>query len=390
MDWIASFLDRTKHITSPELFRKWSAIYILAAAMERKTWIRTSSGAIYPNLFIVLVGPPGVGKTEVTWRARSYLQSLGDHHIAPASVTKASLIDSLNSAGRHIIRPHETPSAVVFNSLAIISNELGVLLPGYDTEFMNTLTDIYDCKGYSETRRTKELKIEIKNPQLSILAACTPSYLQSMLPEGAWDQGFTSRTFLIYSGERILKPLFEFISTESGKTDKDLEERAKAYGEFRFTEEAAKLIEEWHMSGGQPVPDHPKLFHYCSRRTVHALKLCMVASISEGTELVVTQDHVMRALDWMVEAEVHMEDIFREMASSSHGELLNEVWHFIFKAYNKAGKKAVHEHRVRNFIAQRTAAHNVERVLEVMVKAGLLERNMISGYVGFVPKAKED
>lgn len=391
-DWITDFMEQTQHITSPELFRRWAAIYTLAASLERKVWLRTSSGVIYPNLYVVLVGPPGVGKTEVTWRAREMLGALGDHHLAPSSVTKASLIDALNGAVRHIIRPNETPAAVVFNSLQIISNELGVLLPGYENEFMNTLTDLYDCKYYSETRRSKDIAIEIKSPQLSILAACTPSYLQSVMPEGAWDQGFVSRTFLIYSGDRVLRPLFEFADGESAEMKelkRELDVRGALFGKASFTPEAAQRMENWHMSGGAPAPDHPKLHHYNSRRTVHALKLSLVASVSDSLALVITEEHVGRAIDWLIEAEHYMEDIFKEMSSSSHGELLNEVWHFIFKAYNKAGKKPVHEHRVRNYIAQRTPAHNVERVIEVMLKAGLVERNMLAGYVGFIPKGKD-
>lgn len=391
-DWIEGFLSYTSHITSPELFRKWAAIYTLGAAIERKVWIRTSSGVLYPNLYVVLVGPPGVGKTEVTWRCRDLLTSLGELHLAPSSVTKASLIDALNNANRHLIRPNETPAAIVFNSLQVVSNELGVLLPGYENEFMNTLTDLYDCKYYAETRRTRDLSIEIKAPQLSIMAACTPSYLNAVMPEGAWDQGFISRTFLIYNGEQVLRPLFEFASEdeEETKTLKALlKSKHKLYGKMSFTPGAAKRMEAWHISGGDPRPDHPKLFHYCSRRTVHALKLCLIASVSDSDELIVTEDHVGRAIDWLIEAELYMEEIFKEMGGGTHGEIIKDVWHFIFKAYMKAGKKSVNEARVINFVSQKTPAHNVARILEVMEKSNLIKRAMTDGYIGYIPLGKD-
>lgn len=390
-DWIEGFLAHTANITSPEIFRRWSAIYTLSAAMERKVWVRTSSGVLYPNLYVVLVGPPGVGKTESIWRCGDLLQSLGTHYLAPSNVSKASLIDALNKAVRHIVRAGETPSSVIFNSLQVVSNELGVLLPNYDTEFMNNLQDLYDCKKYSESKRTRELDIQIKAPQLSMLAGCTPSYLQGVMPEGAWDQGFISRVLLIYSGERVVQPLFSFAEEDKEETrllQKALKARADMYGKVSFEPEAAARLERWHASGGDPKPDHPKLHHYCSRRTVHALKLSIIARISEGAGLVVSAEHVARAIDWLIEAELYMEDIFKEMGTTSHGELLADVWHFIFKAYNKGGKKAVHETRVLNYVSQRTPAHNVARTLEVMVNGGVIEKSMKDGYIGYVPKGK--
>lgn len=66
---------------------------------------------------------------------------------------------------------------VNFNSLTIVSNELGVLLPEYDPAMMSKLTDIYDGKGYSERRRTKDLNFKIDAPQINLIAATTPSFL---------------------------------------------------------------------------------------------------------------------------------------------------------------------------------------------------------------------
>lgn len=390
-DWISSFLTATSGISSPELFRKWTAIYTLAASLERKVWLRTSSGVLYPNLYIVLIGTPGVGKTEAIWRGRELLQGLGTHHLAPSNVSKAALIDALNKASRHIVRPKETPASVIFNSLQIVSNELGVLLPAYDTEFMNNLQDLYDCKVFSESKRTKDLSINIKNPQISLLAGCTPSYLQGIMPEGAWDQGFISRVILIYSGDRVIRPLFDFVEEDKEEAkvlQQELKRRAALYGKVSFTPEAVQILENWHASGGEPKPDHPKLYHYASRRTVHVLKLSVVAAVSETAALVVEADHVRRALDWLVEAEVYMEDIFKEMSTNSHGELLRDIWHFVYKAYNKGGKKSVNEKRVLNYVSQQTPAHNVSRTLEVMERGGVIEKTMKDGYIGYVPKGQ--
>jgi hypothetical protein len=194
---------------SPALYAKWAGIFTVSALIERKAWITTVKGKLYPNQYIILVGPAGIGKSICTNAAfdlinesRSPQQIL---HMAPTSVTKASLIDSLNGAERFILK---NGGADRFNSLIIIPNELGVFLPVWEGDFMNTMTDLWDNKRYAETRRTKNISIEIPNPQLNMLSATTPGYLNTLLPEGAWESGFMSRTLLAFSGETIYTDLF--------------------------------------------------------------------------------------------------------------------------------------------------------------------------------------
>jgi hypothetical protein len=388
MDWINSFVEATEAISSPTIFRKWAAISAVSGALERKVWFRSAGSITYPNLYIVLVGPPGVGKTEIIFRVRDLWSGLKSHHVAPASVTKASLIDALNAGIRHISRPQEVPSSVVFNSTLIASDELGVLLPSYDLGMMNTLQHLYDCKVYTETRRGRDVAIEVKNPHISMLAGCTPSYLGSIMPEGAWEQGFTARTVFVYCGTPVRVPLFGPESTQNNamkEVQKRLADISKLYGKVEFTPEAAERAQAWADNDCAPKPEHPRLIHYNTRRILQALKLSVIASASESDRLVIEAEHFSRAVDWLVEAEYYMPDIFKAMTGSTHAQLIEDIYYFVLKAYNAAGKKPVHTGRVFNFVQQRTPAHNVEKVLEIMVKANLLE-NQIGGYV---PRTRE-
>jgi hypothetical protein len=389
MDWITDFIAATDHITSPALFRKWAGINAISGALERKVWFRTAGSVGYPNLYVVLVGPPGVGKTEIVYRVREQWAAVKTLHIASASVSKASLIDELNKATRHINRPQEVPAVNTYNSLLVASNELGVLLPAYDLSMMNTLQDLYDCKYYSETRRTRDISIEIKNPHITILAGCTPSYLSSVLPEGAWEQGFTARTIFIYSGDSIRVPLFE--ETKEPTEDwEGLKQRLKKistlYGKVSFTKEAAELAQGWADSGGAPVPEHPRLFHYNTRRVLQMLKLSTIASCSRSESLIIEDFDVARAIDWLIEAESAMPDIFKAMTGSTHAQLIDDIYYFVFNAYNKSGKKPVDRSRLYNFVQNRTPAHNVDKVIEIMKKAGLVE-DQLNGYV---PRVRKD
>src|SRR5690606_1752494 len=174
-NFLDAFMKYTEGKGSPEIYRKWTAIFLLSAVLERKVWVKTSKGQLFPNQYILLVGRAGVGKSLCTSTASTLLDEVKTAEnplfIAPTSVTKASLIDALDNAQRRIIRPQETPSVVSFNSLIIIPNEFGVFLPTWEGEFMAALTDLWDCGRYAETRRTKNLSIEIPRTQLNMLSA---------------------------------------------------------------------------------------------------------------------------------------------------------------------------------------------------------------------------
>lgn len=381
-----------QNTSSPEIFRKWAAISAVAGVLERKVFVRTMGSALYPNMYIILVAPPGVGKTEMTWRVRDMWQKLDTHHIASTSVTKASLIDELDSAVRRVIDSKNKLSPVTnFNSLLLCVNELGVLLPAYENEFMNTLTDLWDCKSYSERRRSKNIEIKITAPQLHMLAACTPSYLMSTLPEGAWDQGFLSRTLLIYSGVAEKTSLFAEKHIDKGlekRAQKRLTELSVLTGKMAFTEDAAGLIDAFHMDRAPiPKPDHPKLLSYNIRRTVHLLKLMMVASVSRTSSMVIEEEDFTRALGWLLEAETFMPDIFKAMTQGGAGDVMRDAWHFVFKAYAKE-QKPILKARLIQFLQERVPVHSIEPTIDMMIKGNLLSEIPTKVGPGLKPIAK--
>lgn len=394
--FIDGFMKYTDGRGSPYLYRKWAAIFTVSAACERKVWLRTAKGQLFPNQYITLVGGAGIGKSLCTNTVHTLLKTISTPEsplfVAPSSVTKASLIDSLAAAERKVIRPMETPSVNSFNSLTIIPNELGVFLPAWDGEFMSVLTDLWDCNHYSETRRTSKISIDLPHTQLSMFSATTPAYLMGFLPEGAWEQGFMSRMLLVYSGESTHTDLFLELDNDDGLFDQlthDLRNIYKKWGQMEVADDAKEAINAWAKSGGEPRPDHPKLTHYCARRAAHLLKLCMVASLASSDELFVTLDHFAEALDWLTELEKYMPDIFKSMKTGGDGRAIEECWHFAYGLWIK-DRKPIPEHRIVTFLQERVPAHNVLRILDVMERSGLLKKQFADkGGTAYEPKARK-
>lgn len=393
--WIDSYLEYTEILPSPPLFRKWAAIWTVAAAMERKIWVRTMGSDLYPGLYVVLVGPAGVGKGVAVHPAEVLLRGVPDLHVGPTDISAASLIDALNEAVRRIVLMGDPPY-VEFNSLEVISRELGVLIPAWENALMNNLTDIYDGFVLEQRRRGKDIRIKILHPQINLLAACTPSYLNHVMPEGAWDQGFISRTLLIYSGEKTSRDPFAedesapIMGRLHGDLLHDLKNIALEFGRMSFTTPAAAAIKAWINSGCQPEPAHPRLQAYNARRIAHLLKLCMVASMERSGDKVISIENYSTALNWLMEAEGQMLDIFKSMVVGGDSLAMEECWNFVWTLFAKE-QKPVQEHRIVHFLRERVPAHSVMRVLEVMVKSRMFTIvDAGNNFVGYKPSAREE
>ena len=204
--WIDAFVDHTSNLESSALYRKWSAISMLAATLEQKVWADTGS-PIYPNLYVFLVGHAGIGKSRSIMAASGIIrEAIPEIFFGATSMTRASLSDYMNEAKRFIANIPYTP--IEYNSLCIVADEMSAFMHEYDSGLVAALVEFYDVNPYSEGRRLANIRISIQRPQLNILTGSTPSNLIHTLKDYVWDQGLMSRVIMIYADDRPLIDVF--------------------------------------------------------------------------------------------------------------------------------------------------------------------------------------
>ena len=64
-DWISAYLKFTENTESPTSYHIWTAIACIAGALQRKCFMQWGLERIYPNMYIVLVGPAGRTRKSV-------------------------------------------------------------------------------------------------------------------------------------------------------------------------------------------------------------------------------------------------------------------------------------------------------------------------------------
>lgn len=371
--WIDTFVKETENLYSPIIFRRWAAIMSIAAAIEHKVWLTTSS-PIAPNMYVFLMGHPGTGKTRTIREARRYLRELPEPHIAPVSLTFASLIDALQRHKRTIIRMPDAP--LEYNSMVIAADELGSFMHKYDKEMADGLSALYDPDPYSQERRGRETKIKIQCPQINMLCGSSPSNIMDTLPESAWGQGFTRRVVMVFSDEQIIGD--DFIEKDNSLSQDlihDLKRISTIIGEYKVTQDYRQLVNLWRQAGEKfddfPRPDHPRLAFYNASRKVNLYKLSMIAAIERSDVLTLTKDDFNKAMGWMIEAEKFMPDIFKAgNANNTDAGAMDEIYFFINASDFGDG---VPEQRIMNYARDKVPLQSLVRIMQVMESTGMIK-----------------
>ncbi|MDR3572255.1 MAG: hypothetical protein P4L50_00200 [Anaerolineaceae bacterium] len=371
-NFIDTFIDATANLGTPKIFRRWTAISIIAAALEQKVWIISGRRPLHPNLYIFLIAHPGVGKTRTINEGRRLCGDLPEFHLAPVSMTFASLVDALLLAERKLIRQPEGTTA--YNSMYICADELGAFVHKYDPEMTNGLSAFYDPTPYQQTRRGTQghgIDIQIPSPQLNILAGSTPQNLMGFMPDTAWGQGFSSRIIMVFSDERIQVDDFaDFGPPRTADLVHDLKIINDLYGEFTITAPYKEAVNDWRAHDEKPIPAHPRLIHYVVRRRVNVYKLSMIASIAANNSLALTEKDFFTGLEWLLQAENFMEDIFKAGAVNADASAMDEIQHFIMVSDLGTG---VAERRIVNFARERIPISSILNVIKVMEGAGQIK-----------------
>lgn len=385
-DWIELFLDYTDGVPSPKIFRQWAAISCVAGMLERRVWIQVSGKILFPNLYVLLVSRPGIGKTQAIDHVDEVWRAMKDLHVAPHDVTKASLVDAIANSNRKLILGEN--KLVEYSSLLVAADEFGVLVPSHDLDFLSTLNRLFDNKPFhDQNRRGFKEQIHIINPQINIIGGTQPAYLANLLPDEAWGMGFMSRVIMIYWSLKSKVTLFGSFKLDEKKYAELLsraKKMIKLYGHMHWEYPAAEAADKWNDAGLEPVPDHSKLQHYNERRMMHVLKLSIISAISQDNDAITLSDF-NRARDWLLEAEQKMPDTFREMVQRSDIDVIQELHFFAWQLYIRQ-KREIHEASLIHFLQNRVPSDKIYRILDSCVKANIFDKDAVTNMYRPRPK----
>lgn len=335
-DLLEAYLEFTKNTESPISYHTWAGLGLISSCLERKVWMQWGHTRIFPNQYIILVGPAGARKGEPIVIAQDFMRDLG-LTLSAEKTTEEALSKLLAES----VRNFDYGGAIEMQCpLTVISEEMAVFLGMGNTKFLATLTNWYDSRGTWEYR-TKHVGVdEISGVCVNILGSMAPDWIPLAIPPQAIGGGFTSRVIWIVEhkkGRDIPDP------NEIGVDDKlrqqilhDLDiVHNMLIGEFRFDDTALAVYKEWYLKeesknkAGRPSVSDPRLAGYVNRRATHVKKISIAISASRSNALIITKQDLIRALRLMEAVESMMGDVFGRVGMSVYSEQTHNIMEFI-------------------------------------------------------------
>lgn len=344
-NWLESYLEWTlPRSEAPASLILWSGLFAMSSVIKRNVyWSKSLMGSysIYPNLYILFVGPPGVIRKSTTAGYAEDLiadlkaNSLGEAQVnlTPEAISSSDLIRVLS----------ESPDG----SLSILSSEFGTFMATSAEKMYDMLTDLFDGKrkfDYSTRAHGPELA---NKPCVNLLGCTTPSWMAEQ-PTYVTGGGFARRVIFLFENEVRQRHLYythldwNKLDTIGANLREDLTKIARVKGPIRHDSPSTMhLMEQWYQTNARTQANRDgRVEGYHQTKHVHVHKLCILLSLAESDSLVVTRRHFERALEILGEAEKKMPKALASTGRNPYSSHLEQVEEFLANQ-NKAVPRRV-------------------------------------------------
>jgi len=334
-DWLDSYLTFTANSEPPYTYRLWCGISVIAACLKRKCVLNWGTLTLYPNMYVVLVGPSGRCRKGTAMNQGMWFMREMGIKMAAESITREALIRELKEANKEMSVDVTTGELNMHASITIYSQELTVFLGYNNLALMSDLTDWYDCRN-EWTYRTKNMGTDnIIGVWVNLIGATTPDLLQTTLPQDAIGGGLTSRIIFVYEQRKEKTVAAPFLSQDERilqiKLKDDLSQICAMSGNFTTTSSFIDEYVNWYTEyseGNPPFKDY-RFNGYFERRPTHLLKLCMICSASRNSKMELDKVDFDRALKIIERTERKMPYTFSGVGKSITADSMSRVMQII-------------------------------------------------------------
>lgn len=299
--------EYVKDSEPPPNYHVWSAIGAISALLGKKCVIPYGTFNVYPQLYIILVGKPGLKKSSAMNVAKRLVRSIEGVKTASDCGSREGLMDEM---AKHKV---EAGAATYWQS-AIFVDEVADLLGGehLDKSMIQFLTTIWDVSIYREATR-KSGQVCIHNPYLTLLGCCPVEWMQMKLKHEIFTGGLSRRTIFVL--ETKLAKLNSRPPVPDIETWAKLIFEAKRIheiaGVFTLTKAAWKVFDDFYYDTNSHLDSYPQnLQIYLSSKHMLVLKIAMGLSAAVDSRRIVTDKMIELALLFLSQSERNLPGLF--------------------------------------------------------------------------------
>jgi len=303
LDSTRNFIELYRHISMsgeievPEEFLFWSCISLISASVQNNVWVRKMGNQLFPNLYVFLIGPSGLGKGEAINSVGKIGRRVKPLHWIHTMRSSKSLLDLMTRPDKSTSR--DAPKTYSWSKLFVIMPELSMAIgtgPRAD-DFVKLMTGLYS--GSPEeiidegTRMSGEHSMPM--PCVNWLCGSTKEWMLDSISRASLYGGFLARCVCVMGDYNLNKRNFE--PTRPPDHDEVLNHLRQRLleltqlrdVEMKLSNQARDAMEHWYYSREAPDPDDP-LTPSWKREHDFILKLGTDLALADQRKVITSDD----------------------------------------------------------------------------------------------------
>lgn len=387
-----SYLDLVDHTEAPTLFHRWCFISVVSALLHRRTRIQMATGNVFPNQFVVLIGPPGARKSTAINMASELIRKAGYKNCTVGRVSPEQfLVDlkyGIDALRIDVDNMNLTLDAKLGESgishTLIQAGELQDFLGTHNVSYLSLLTNLWDNPADYPYRTRSGAAELIKQPAINLLGGATHTTFKKVFPLDVLGQGLLSRFILVHgAGSRkkiwMPPPLDAGLQQQIVTALNHILIGTALPTEFKFTEEAAIFSRALYEVEESELLDH-RFQHYTNRRNDHYLKLCMaIAAMNFHQELTIEDCFLANTILTYTEK-------FMPLALGEFGlDHAADNAEFLFQLIKKNPEGMTLNAIVENGLTVFKSTSDIAACLVKLSLAKRIEKITVAGQISYIP-----
>lgn len=380
MSYLRDYLFFTSENEAPDMFHVWCGYGALSAAVGRRVWLVRGDKVVYPNIYVLLVGSAGCGKTEALGHARKLLARL-ENVPTSMSIETPEGICRFMGGNPKADPPIESPCSLhlpwpdghvrVTHNMTICANEFIDFISKNPEGWTSMLNNIYDEDKYDY--RTKNQGEDVLIGPYVVLLGAIPTDVQKKLQQtDIINTGFGRRTFMQYGERKYSTPFADqkFTDVHRAAQQRCLD-RLRHIQSFRGpltrTPEAGEWWKAWYDEHSKTLLQRatPATQGWLSSKPNQVVKLAILTSLSERDDLTLRPEDYQLGLEYINQMELGFPMIFGGVGRNELGPLAMKLLETMtnspapltikqmttrFFAYFTAGKGSAELHECLNYL----------------------------------------
>lgn len=338
MSYLSNYMLWNTGTEVPETYYFWSGISSLAALVNGQVWIKMGRYQIFPNMYIVLIGPPGNGKTSALRRAEKLTRTFKDISLSAQSETAEGLVRFMrDSCVKTIPLEKET---VPFTPVTCYLSELSNFFGRDPGGMIDLLTGIWDCGGENYHRRTKGQGEDVlPRPNLNLLGCTTQDWITTYLKSDIIGGGFTRR--VVFVNEMMTDDALRVSWPDDTHETLIARQNCVSYGtilreirgEMQYGVGARAWWDTWYNT--RSIPREPDIRGYHKSKPTLLLKVAVLIALSKTPERKVDVEDLEIALALLDKTETHLLKVFQGIGKNPLNVIATQILNALGAAQEK-------------------------------------------------------